>query len=80
MVRRGVSERVAMMLSGHETRSVFDRYNIVSEADLEEAAAKIERDRNERKRAMAGVRKTSTDTKTSTTARSNIRRGISVVA
>ena len=46
-----------MMLSGHKTGSVFDRYNIVSEADLEEAAAKIERGRNERKRAMAGVRK-----------------------
>jgi integrase len=42
LVRAGVSEKVAMQMTGHKTRSVFERYNIVSPQDLVEAARRLD--------------------------------------
>jgi integrase len=41
LVRAGVSESVAMGFTGHKTRSIFDRYDILDKRDLEAASAKL---------------------------------------
>jgi integrase len=42
MIEAGLSEKEAMEISGHRTRSVFDRYHIVSDRRLKEMAGKLE--------------------------------------
>jgi integrase len=39
----GMSEKRAMEISGHKTRSCFERYHIVSLADIQESGAKMDK-------------------------------------
>ena len=42
LVRAGVPERVARQMTGHKTRAVFERDNIVSPGDLRHAAQRLD--------------------------------------
>ena len=58
--RDGVTQTVAMKITGHKTDSIYQRYRIVSMADIEEALARTEagnKERNERKIVAMAVAK-----------------------
>ena len=42
MMRSGIHRKVAMQISGHSTDSIFDRYNIIDSADMQDAGSKLE--------------------------------------
>ena len=55
LVRASVSERTAMQLTGHKTRSVFDRYGLVNEADPREAVGRLAATGTERDNRGSGA-------------------------
>jgi len=60
MIRASVSQRVAMQISRHKTASVFRSYDVVDEADLLEAAQKLQRHVDARRAAAEMAAKTCT--------------------
>ena len=41
LIRAGIPEKVAMKISRHKTRAIFERYNIVDHRDIEDAGKKL---------------------------------------
>ena len=54
LIRAGVGRDVARKISGHETDSIFSRYNITVESDLADAAGKLEISRRECRMKIVG--------------------------
>jgi len=53
MKRAGVQDKVAMEITGHRTRSIFDRYNIIDEADIRGAGERLEEYAKQHRRQRA---------------------------
>ena len=56
LIRAGVSQSVAMAISGHATDSMFKRYNVTDAGDLREAALRVTAYRAEMEREGSKVR------------------------
>ena len=53
MKKAGLQDLEAMRISGHLTRNVFDRYNIIDEDDLADAGKRLEAYAAKRKQERA---------------------------
>ena len=62
--RAGVAENVIMQIGGWRTRSVFDRYAIITENDIADAVRKLETDRKQREAAAVEIAAISHETVT----------------
>ena len=57
MIEAGVPEKTAMEITGHKTRSMLDRYNIVNETQKRDAVRKTHQFRTSRTEPAQGEEK-----------------------
>ena len=55
LIRSGLKKTVAMRITGHKTRSVFERYNITDMDDLREAMLSVQKYRKTQKRTVVAM-------------------------
>ncbi len=64
LIRAGVSEKTAMSVTGHKTRAIFDRYDIVTEDDMATAIERVGNHLSAQPKKAANVVPLRTDAKT----------------